>query len=141
VLRPGGRLGLVWNVRDDTEPWVREFGDLIHGEDVLRAHGQFHRLGPPFGELERADFAWRQPLDAEQLVALAHSRSYTLTLPPDERARLLDDVRRLATTHPDLAGRESFELPYVAQCWRTVRAQPTPNRSRSSDGATTSSWS
>ena len=117
VLRTGGQLGLVWNVRDDSEPWVAEFGELIHGEDVLRVHGQHNDLGPPFGELERADFAWRDSLDVEGLVALAHSRSYTLTLPPDERETLLADVRRLATSHPDLAGRP-IEMPYVAQCWR-----------------------
>ena len=29
VLEPGGRLGLVWNRRDERVAWVREFNDLL----------------------------------------------------------------------------------------------------------------
>ena len=28
VLRPGGHLGLVWNVRDERIPWVKRLGHL-----------------------------------------------------------------------------------------------------------------
>src|SRR6185437_14170246 len=28
VLRPGGRLGLVWNIRDERLGWVRELGQI-----------------------------------------------------------------------------------------------------------------
>lgn len=31
VLRPGGVLGLVWNVRDDTVPWVARLTQIMHG--------------------------------------------------------------------------------------------------------------
>ncbi|EUA44075.1 ubiE/COQ5 methyltransferase family protein [Mycobacterium xenopi 3993] len=33
VLRPGGRLGLVWNTRDERLGWVRELGRII-GSDA-----------------------------------------------------------------------------------------------------------
>ena len=29
VVRPGGRLGLVWNDRDESVDWVRELGELM----------------------------------------------------------------------------------------------------------------
>ena len=32
VLRPDGALGLVWNTRDEREPWVRRLGELIGSE-------------------------------------------------------------------------------------------------------------
>src|SRR3982750_809573 len=30
VLSPGGRIGLIWNLRDETSDWVRELGTIIH---------------------------------------------------------------------------------------------------------------
>ena len=29
VLRPGGRLGLLWNVRDERLGWVKDFGRIV----------------------------------------------------------------------------------------------------------------
>ena len=34
VLRPGGRLALVWNTRDDEEPWVARLSAIIGNEAV-----------------------------------------------------------------------------------------------------------
>ena len=42
-------------------------------------------------------------------------------LPVEERATLLDDIRTFARTHPDLAGRESFELRYRTVVKRQLR--------------------
>ena len=43
---------------------------------------------------------------------------------PAARERILGNVRRLARSHPDLAGRATFELPYhteVAICHTLAR--------------------
>jgi len=34
VLRPGGRLALVWNVRDDRDPWTARLSAIIGNETV-----------------------------------------------------------------------------------------------------------
>ena len=34
---------------------------------------------------------------------------------------MLDRVRNLARTHPDLAGRPAFGFPYGTDVWRTCR--------------------
>ena len=49
------------------------------------------------------------------------SRSYYLTAAPDRQAQLHGEVRRLAATHPDLAGRAEFALPYLTRVYRAVR--------------------
>jgi hypothetical protein len=73
---------------------------------------------PPFGPVERFDVEWTHRLTPDSLLDLVASRSYVITLPPDEREALLDRVRDLLGTHPRLAGREDIALPYVTRCSR-----------------------
>jgi hypothetical protein len=57
-------------------------------------------------------------------VAVVASRSYVVDRPTPERCALLDEVRELLHTHRDLAGRETFELPYVTVAVRSRRKYP-----------------
>jgi hypothetical protein len=52
------------------------------------------------------------------LVELIKTRSYFLTAPPARQAEMANGVRRLALTHPDLAGRDTFPLPYRTVVYR-----------------------
>jgi SAM-dependent methyltransferase len=123
VLRPGGRLGIVWNIRDERVDWVRQFTRIVGGGDPMAAMtGALDELGASFGPVQRRSFAHVQPLDGEGLVALACSYSY-VALRPD-RDQVLLGLRDLATRHPDLAGRSSFDLPYMSNCLRARRRQP-----------------
>ncbi len=118
VLRPGGRLGVAWNVRDHRVAWVDRYTEIIHRGDTLDPfHGE-PTLDDRFGELEQATFEWRHRMPVEDLATLAASRSNVLTLPEDERAELLAEIADLARTHPDLAGRDVVEMPYRTTCWR-----------------------
>jgi len=116
VLRPGGRLALFYNSRDRSVAWVRALDELL-GEHA--DHADAHRQEDPavMGPFEPeafAQFRHQQELDADGLADLIGSRSYAITLPPAERAALLDRARRLARTHPQLVGRQHFFMPYVA---------------------------
>lgn len=56
VLRPGGTLGLIWNIRDRSESWVAEFAAMMEpsgGENMVEGDGP--RVEAPFGGLEAAD--------------------------------------------------------------------------------------
>ena len=53
------------------------------------------------------------------LVGLVSTLSY-IRLDP-HREKVLAQARELAYTHVDLAGRESFDLPYVTVAYRAVR--------------------
>ena len=116
VLTPGGRLGLVWNLRDESVPWVRRLGEIIGNQESERST----IVGPPFGPVEVEHFRWTATLGPERLIDLVASRSAVILLPAAERAALLNEVRRLAATHPDLVGRTEFELPYVTECARAA---------------------
>jgi SAM-dependent methyltransferase len=117
VLRTGGRLGLVWNRRDERVPWVAALGRILSAPGE-RADAASPSLGPPFGAPERYDTApWVQSLTPDGLVELAASRSYVITLEETRRAALLARVRALLD-RPELAGRAGIPLPYVTECVR-----------------------
>lgn len=122
VLRPGGVLGLIWNVRDSRTPWVRELGRIMSSSAAEQAIEQDAvRVDPPFGVLERRDATWSRAMTVSRVVAMVASRSYVIAKPPGERADLLDEVRALLASHPDTAGRDRVDLPYRTTAFRTVR--------------------
>ena len=118
VLRPGGTVGLLWNVMDDSVDWVAEVAGLLGAEDVVS-----HMDGRPpftghdaFEEPTHDEFENGHSLDADLLVDLVASRSTLVALPEDERLEVLAQVRGVA---PD---DEPFDLPYVTDAWRAVRS-------------------
>ncbi len=120
VLRPGGRLGLVWNTRDERLGWVRELGEII-GSDGDR--GRFNvTLSTSFNEPERHQVEWTNYLTPQALIDLVASRSYCITSPTEVRSRTLDQVRELLATHPALANSNGLALPYVTVCIRATLA-------------------
>ncbi len=112
ILRPGGVLALVWNFRDDSTDWVARLGEIMGSS----AAEEFDSVTPPLGDpLTRdayAEFHWTSTLDHEQLLALVTSRSSVIALGEAERHALLERIEELLRTHPQLAGRSHYELPY-----------------------------
>lgn len=118
VLRPGGRLGLVWNTRDERLGWVKDLGRVIGHEDDPFSHST--TLPQPFIDLERHHFEWTSYLTPQALIDLVASRSYCITSPAAVRERTLDQVRELLTTHPALVNSSGLALPYVTVCLRAT---------------------
>jgi SAM-dependent methyltransferase len=129
VLRPGGTLGLIWNIKDESVPWVAALGEIIepHERNTPRARtGKWRRaFGDTelFGELQHRAVPYEQVLNAAGLVTRIASVSFIANLPEEERDDVLEKIRRLAEEHPDLRGKERFPLPYttyVYWCERLV---------------------
>jgi SAM-dependent methyltransferase len=120
VLRPGGRLGLVWNARDERLGWVKELGRIIGHED---AHFNDKTTLPDvFTDVEHHKVEWTNYLTPQALIDLVASRSYCITSPEKVRTRTLDRVRELLATHPALANTNGLALPYVTVCIRASLA-------------------
>ena len=123
VLRPGGRLGLLWNVRDESVPWVAELSAIMEP----------HRGGAPgyssgawrqaferttlFSALLRAEFRHVHRLEPEAVVARVASVSFVAALAESDRARVLAGVRALLAHDPATRGREVVDLPYRTDVW------------------------
>lgn len=121
VLRPGGPLALMWNVRDQSVPWVAELTPIIGSEKVESDWQETLESSPLFGAIERRDFRHEQLLDLATLLDLVASRSYVITLTDAQRAEVFDRVRRLWSEHPGLSGRDRAPLPYVTEVYRVHR--------------------
>ena len=129
VLAPGGRIGLVWNVRDRRAPWVAAFDALVDAVDPDRPDHQtgkwraaFERT-TLFGPLAHHDVPYAQTLTPAEIVDRAGSVSSISALPEAEREAVLERFRELAATHPDIRGRETVELPYLTKIYWTARRQ------------------
>ena len=120
VLRPGGTLGLLWNIRDESVDWVSALSAVMRrsaGERILDDGGP--EIGPPFGSPEHAQTRWSLPLTIDGLVELATSRSYVITAPADERIRLLAEIRKIGEQAAAPDG--TLAMPYVTHAFRATR--------------------
>ncbi len=125
VLRPGGVFAPIWNIRDESVPWVAQLSEAASlGDGSRAARCLVGDLGPEFGPADRAEFRHVTTHTADSLVALVRSRSYYLTSSPADRAAMDARIRKLTGTHPDLAGRKSFPLPYLTTVYRAYRRRP-----------------
>lgn len=131
VLRPGGRLGLMWNLRDESVAWVRELSDIIASTDShVSGVTDSERFGDDpsrgvitnsgrFGPVEHRVFRHDQVLDRDALIALVRSRSNVAALPEREREGIVRGVLDLCDRHLNLAGNATFSLPYKTHAFRT----------------------
>lgn len=122
VLRSGGALGLIWNIRDDSVDWVRRLTEAMGGsnaEVLLATTGP--RVGLPFGELEHREWRWERSMSLPQLRDLVLSRSDIITAGPEVRARIDAAVDGVMASLPGLAGGGVVALPYVTHAFRVRR--------------------
>jgi len=132
VLRPRGHLFMIWNERDHDEAWIREWTQVVDSLSLGEGVRPYHRhqdtdwatVVAEAGGFEPVEsYRYENPTEGtpEGLVERARSMSYVAALDADRQAAVLDAVRRLAATHPDLAGRDTFPFPYRTHVHATRR--------------------
>jgi len=123
VLVLGGRLGLIWNVRDETVPWVAELTRLIapfEGDAPRYASGNWRAVFPAegFTPLTERAFPHAHVGPPERVIVdRVLSTSFIAALPATARANVASEVRKLIAATPDLAGREMVAFPYVTRAY------------------------
>lgn len=135
VLRPDGRLAIVWNVADISIDWLARVAGIIDrhvGDTPQYRTGRWRDafattalFTPP------AERSFRHPQAVPQDAFLARqaSISYIGALPAAEHGRVLDEIRRVLDAHPATAGQRLLRFDYrtdVYWCRRLApRAQPS----------------
>ena len=118
VLRPGGRLGVLWNTRDERSGWVKDFGRIVgleHDRDNATVD-----LPEPFTDIATHQVEWTNYITPQALIDYVASRSYCITSPAEVRTRTLDEVRELLVSHPSLANATGLAMPYITVCVRAT---------------------
>lgn len=119
VLRPGGRLGIIWNARDRSVPWVDavwSIMDRVEKEAPWRDHENWResafgaRVG--FGSMHEATFHHEQSLTPDGVIERFRGVSHVAALPAREQTAVLTEVRVLVETHPDTRGHDVLAVPY-----------------------------
>lgn len=118
VLRPGGTLGLIWNVRDERSPLVQQLTTVMKpspAEQLVSGGGP--TIAAPFGEVSIHSWNWVRTLMPDRLRDLLRSRSQYLSA--DTAGRELAD----AALDGLLAewGDGPIELPYRTVAFRADR--------------------
>ena len=122
VLRPGGALALVWNIRDERVAWVRRLSEIMGSSDAERFIRGTIEIPEPFGVTETFETDWQNDIDGESLVALVASRASSLR--PHLRIGRPLSPRCASSRHPIphwLAGRAS-----ACPTERTGSGRPSP---------------
>ena len=129
VLRPGGRLGLIWNVRDESVDWVATITEIIapHEGDAPRfSKGTWRQAfsGRHFTEPELSSFAYQHVGTAQEVILDRFlSVSFIAALPPPEKADVANQLRALIASHPALRERDAIAFPYRTMAYRCTRRE------------------
>lgn len=121
VLAPAGPIALVWNVRDESVPWIRELTGLI---EPYRGDTPSHRslrwkaafdASDAFPPPELTSFPYLHDTTRERIVARVSSISFIATLSAGEQDRVAAAVRRLVPT-------DAVTFAYRTDVWISRRS-------------------
>lgn len=125
IIRPRGRVALVWNISNQSDRFTREFREAVF--EVVGRHPVAETnhsdaplvQSPLFGRIERREFKHVQPLDLAGLIGRTRSESQ---VPKDGEAweRLQRSLIKLHERHADARG--SVDLQFLTIVSRADRS-------------------
>lgn len=124
ILRPTGRILLVWNTLDVRIPWVHRLTRIGHLGDVLRPDFT-PTVAHPWDITGELRTEWVQQLAAEQLIDLAKTRAYWQRN-PGARQRVETNLNWYLFEHLELEKGQVVDLPY--RCDAFVLQRSTSGR-------------
>ena len=126
VLKPGGVLGLIWNVRDQRVAWVAALTRIMAPDEAgipRYDHQEWRKVFPAegFGPLRERHFPHAHSGPAQQVIIdRVLSVSFIAALPPMEQARVAQQVHALIAATPELAGKAEVTFPYDTAAFSCV---------------------
>ncbi len=127
VLKIGGALGLIWNVRDESLDWVAALTRIMapyEGDTPRFSSGRWREVFPAdgFSPLEERRFAHAHVGPPERVIVdRVLSTSFISALSAAERDGVAARVRALIAATPALMGRAEVAFPYQTRAFRCLR--------------------
>jgi SAM-dependent methyltransferase len=118
VLKPGGHLGLIWNVRNETVDWCAAMTAIMapyEGDAPRYRSDEWRKVFPAegFGPLREERFLNGHTGDPEQvIVERVLSTSFIAALPRPQQLIVAARLRDLIAMTPALNRREEVTVPY-----------------------------
>lgn len=134
VLKPGGALGLVWNVRDERVDWVRALSEVMapYEAGTPRYHSrEWRRVFPSdlFEVPQKSVFVHGHTGPAETVIVnRILSVSFMAALPEAEQDKVAATIRQIIEDSPALANQPEVTFPYLTEayfCKMSISATPT----------------
>lgn len=119
VLRPGGRLGVIWNTRDSSDPFVAALAEVVERSEAETAieDDEIGRLDG-FTPFMRVTSRRGWLITPAVLEAMVTSRSHYLVSSAEQQQRTLAEVRELVAEHPHTQGKKQFEYQLYSDAFR-----------------------
>lgn len=134
VLRPGGHLALVWNLRDTDVPWSRAVGEIANRDSGATPKARDHAWrtwtdrSALFTPLAAAQFTHAVPTDRAGVLDWVASLSHVAAMDEGPRRVLLAEVEALLRDHPDTRGLDTLDLRYRTDVFWAERRGEAPGR-------------
>jgi SAM-dependent methyltransferase len=116
VLRPGGVFAAMWNDADLSTPWTVRYVELIDGPGSAHQDRDLD-FGPGFEPPEHGAFRHDMWLTADDLVAMATTRSPYLVASPAGRLELVTAIRALIA---EAGLTDRFAMPHLTRATRAL---------------------
>jgi SAM-dependent methyltransferase len=123
VLKPGGSLGLVWNIRDATIPWVARLIEIMAPYDPGTPDYESQEWRKPFpkngfSELREHTFGNPQTGPPDRVIIdRVLSVGSIATLPPATRDRVIALIQGVIDDTPALAGKPEVTFPNMTYAY------------------------
>ncbi|MDO4260233.1 MAG: class I SAM-dependent methyltransferase [Actinomycetaceae bacterium] len=116
ILRPNGRLAIVFNQMNVEIPWVHRLTRIMRSGDVHR-RDRPPQVGECFTQPELHTVDWEQELTCEEVMELGRTRSSWLRQNQEGRARMQENLRWYLYEHLGYSTGQKIHIPYTTLLW------------------------
>ncbi len=122
VLKPGGTLILVWNIRDNRVPWVAGYENLLrpyqgNTPSYHTGHWKDAFTNKAWNTLQQKTILHSQPVTVQSLIQRALSTSYIAVLPLPEQEALEMRIASYLANCSECKGQACWDLPYRTEIY------------------------